>query len=153
MLIYTGMRLASPALIMNTWRQGKERFVPFAVTALAIVFTDLLVGIAIGLSVGLFFILAEQLRQPALRRISPAGAVLTRYALPEHATFLNRANIDRTLAAIPAGSRVEIDGRGTTRFDADVLELLQQFRETARLRDIDYRLVGIPETYVTPSHH
>ncbi len=151
-LIYTGIRLVSPALVRNTWRQGRAQFIPFLVTALAIVFTDLLVGIAIGLGVGLFFILAEQLRQPALRRISPPGAVLTRYALPEQATFLNRANIERTLVAIQPGSRVEIDGRSTVRFDPDVLELLLQFRETARLRDIDYRLVGIPETYVTPAH-
>lgn len=151
-LIYTGMRLASPALVMNTWRQGTAQFVPFLITAVAIVFTDLLVGIAIGLGVGLFFILAEQLRQPALRRISPPGAVLTRFALPEQATFLNRANIERTLVAIPSGTRVEIDGRNTTRFDSDVLELLHQFRETARLRDIDYRLVGIPDTLLTPAH-
>ncbi|HYW31992.1 MAG TPA: SulP family inorganic anion transporter [Gemmatimonas sp.] len=151
-LIYTGIRLVSPTLVMNTWRQGRVQFIPFVVTALAIVFTDLLVGIGIGLGVGLFFILAEQLRQPALRRISPPGAVLTRYALPEQATFLNRANIERTLVAIKRGDRVEIDGRSTIRFDADVLELLHQFRETARLREIDYRLVGIPETYVTPSH-
>jgi anti-anti-sigma regulatory factor len=47
---------------------------------------------------------------------------------------------------------VEIDGRKTTRFDNDALEVLLSFRETARTRNIDYRLVGIPETDVTIAH-
>jgi anti-anti-sigma regulatory factor len=47
---------------------------------------------------------------------------------------------------------VEIDGRKTTRFDYDALEALLEFRKTARSRNIDYRLVGIPETDLTPAH-
>lgn len=151
-LLYTGYKLASPALFKMTWRQGKAQFVPFVVTLVAIVLTDLLIGIAIGLAVGLFFILAEHLRQPALRRVSPPHAVLIQYALPDQATFLSKANIERTLDAIPVGARVEIDGRQTTRFDLDVLEQLHEFSETARSRNIDYRLVGIPAAATTPSH-
>lgn len=142
-LLYTGYKLASPELFRMAWSQGRTQFAPFVVTLVAIVLSDLLVGISIGLAVGFFFILREHLRLPALRVISPPGAVLTRYALPEQATFLNKANIERSLEALPAGSRVEIDGRETKRFDTDVLEQLHEFAETARLRNIDYRLVGI----------
>lgn len=151
-LLFTGYKLASPALFRMAWAQGPSQFTPFAVTLVAIVVTDLLLGIAIGLSVGFFFILREHLRQPALRQVSGHGAVLTRYVLPDQATFLSKANIERTLEAVPPGARIEIDGRNTTRFDPDVLEQLHEFAETARLRNIDYRMVGIPAAETTPIH-
>lgn len=151
-LLFTGYKLASPALFRMAWTQGPSQFTPFAVTLVAIVMTDLLLGIAVGLSVGFFFILREHLRQPALRQVSGPGAVLTRYVLPDQATFLSKANIERTLEAVPPGARIEIDGRNTTRFDPDVLEQLHEFAETARLRNIDYRMVGIPVAETTPIH-
>ncbi len=152
-LLYTGWKLASPSLWASTYRQGMQQFIPFAVTVIAIVLTDLLVGIAVGMLIGLFFILSEYLRQPALSRVSPPEAVLQRYQLPDQATFLSKANIERTLDALPSGARVEIDGRNTRRFDHDVLEILHDFSKTAELRGIDYRLVGVPElTAPSPGH-
>jgi len=152
LLLYTGFKLASPALFKTSWSLGWAQFVPFTVTVIAIVATDLLIGIGIGLSVALFFILAEDLRQPALKIVSMPGAVLTRFQLPDQATFLSKANIERTLSALPAGARVEIDGTNTTRFDYDVLEELHEFSETAKLRNIDYQLVNIPAAATTPTH-
>jgi MFS superfamily sulfate permease-like transporter len=153
-LLHTGYKLASPALWRATYRLGLQQFIPFAVTVIAIVLTDLLIGIAVGMLVGLFFILSEYLRQPALNRVSPPDAVLQRYALPDQATFLSKANIERTLEALPTGARVEIDGRNTKRFDHDVLELLHDFSKTAALRGIDYRLVGVPTlTSASPGGH
>jgi MFS superfamily sulfate permease-like transporter len=143
-LLHTGFKLAAPSLWRVLYGQGWAQFVPFAVTVVAIVLTDLLIGIAVGLLVGLFFILSEYLRQPALNRVSPPDAVLQRFRLPDQATFLSKANIERTLEALPSGARIEIDGRRTTRFDHDVLELLHDFSRTAALRGIDYRLVGVP---------
>ena len=151
-LLVTGYRLAAPSLWGTAWRVGSSHFIPFVVTVLAIVFTDVLRGIGVGLAVGIGFIVVEHLRSPVLSRISPPGAVLTRYVLPEQVTFLSKASIARALNALQPGTRVEIDGRRTTRFDYDALEVLLLFRETARSRDIDYRLVGIPETELTPAH-
>jgi MFS superfamily sulfate permease-like transporter len=151
-LLFTGYKLAAPALWRSAWRVGPAHFAPFAVTILAVLFTDLLRGIAIGTVVGVLFILAQHLRQPALRRVSPPGAVLTRYELPDQVTFLSKANIASALEAVPPGSRVEIDGRRTRRFDYDAVEALLAFRETARSRNIDYRLVGVPEVVTTPAH-
>lgn len=152
MLIHTGFKLAAPKLFRQAWAQGWAQFIPFTVTVVAIVLTDLLVGIGIGLSVASAFILAQYLRQPALRLVSPPSAVLKRYVLPDQATFLAKANIERTLSALPDGARIEIDGSNTTRFDHDVLELLHEFTATAPLRQIDYRLVNIPPLATTPSH-
>ena len=152
LLLYTGFKLASPALFRTAWSLGWAQFIPFVVTVVAIVLTDLLVGISIGLSVAFMFILAQNMRQPALRQISPDGAVLTRFQLPDQATFLSKANIERTLNALPQGSRVEIDGTHTARFDHDVLEQLHEFTQTAKFRNIDYRMVNIPPIATTPSH-
>ncbi len=151
-LLVTGFRLAAPSLWSNAWRLGPSHFVPFVVTIVAIVFTDVLRGIGVGFVVGTAFIVVEHLRSPVLSRVSPPGAVLTRYALPEQVTFLSKASISRTLDGLKPGTRVEIDGRRTTRFDHDALEVLHIFRETAHLRGIDYRLVGIPDTELTPTH-
>ena len=151
-LLFTGYKLAQPALWRAALAIGPSHFIPFAVTIVAVLFTDLLRGIGIGLVVGLVFILVQHLRQPAFTRVSPPGAVLTRYALPDQLTFLSKATIARTLDALPAGSRVEIDGRRTTRFDYDALEALLDFRPTARERGIDYRLVGVPDVQTTPAH-
>ncbi len=152
LLLYTGFRLASPALFRTSWSLGTSQFVPFIVTLVAIVLTNPLIGVTIGLLVAGFFILAQYLRQPALRQVSPAGAVLRRFQLPDQATFLSKANIERTLSALPDGVRVEIDGSNTSRFDYDVLESLHEFTETAKLRNIDYRLVNVPTAAVTPIH-
>jgi MFS superfamily sulfate permease-like transporter len=151
-LLFTGYKLAAPALWRAAWRVGPAHFAPFAVTIIAVLFTDLLRGIAIGTVVGVLFILIQHLRQPVLKQVSPAGAVLTRYELPDHVTFLSKASIARALEAVPPGSRVEIDGRKTSRFDYDALEALLDFRTTARERGIDYRLVGVPDVATTPAH-
>ena len=78
-LIYVGWKLAHPVHLLQAWRIGRDQFIPFTVTIVAILFTDLLVGVIIGLLVGAFFILKEQADAPGLTVLSPPGAVLTRY--------------------------------------------------------------------------
>lgn len=151
-LLVTGFKLTTPALWKSAWRLGWSHFIPFAITIVAILLTDLLKGIAVGFVVGIAFVIAEHMRRPALVQVSPPGAVLTRFVLPDQVTFLSKANISRALEALPRGSRVEIDGRRTSRYDYDALEALLAFRETARSRNIDYRLVGVPDTSLTPAH-
>ncbi len=151
-LIYTGFKLAHPRLFAAAWQTGRRHFLAFTVTVVAILLTDLLVGIGIGLAVGLFFVLLEQSRSPAFTDVTPPGGVLRRLVLPEHVTFLHKADVAETLESIQPGSRVEIDGRQARQLDHDVLELITDFRETARLRQIDLRLVGLPTTPTVPAH-
>jgi len=151
-MLVTGFRLAAPSLWRNAWHLGYSHFIPFVVTIAAIALTDVLRGVGVGFAVAVVFIIAEHLRSAVLSRVSPPGAVLTRYTLPEQVTFLSKPGITRALNDLKPGTRVEIDGRKTTRFDHDALEVLHIFRDTARLRGIDYRLVGIPDTELTPTH-
>lgn len=150
-LLVTGYKLATPSIWRQAWQHGPMQFIPYLATVVAVLLTDLFIGIAIGFAVGIAFVIIEQMRRPAFTRVSPPGTVLTRFELPDQVTFLAKASLRRTLEALPDGSRVEIDGRKTAQFDHDALEVLLGFRETARSRNIDYRLVGIPEQLRAPT--
>jgi MFS superfamily sulfate permease-like transporter len=143
-LIHVGVSLANPRTAREELALGPVHAVPFTVTVLTILLTDLLAGIVVGLAVGVYFILRDHLRSPPFTTISPPGAVLRRLQLHDNLNFLHRAAMLTELQAVPDGSRLELDGRQTRRIDPDVLEVILNFREAARVRDIDYRLVGIP---------
>jgi MFS superfamily sulfate permease-like transporter len=151
-LIYIGFNLTHPRLLQHEWRQGAAQWLPFTVTLVAILLSDLLVGIAIGLSVGFVFVLLDQLRSLGFTVVSPKGSVLTRLKLHEHVSFLQKASLARTLDALPPGSRIEIDGTGCRSIDHDVLEYISDFRQTARVRNIDFRIVGISLPPISFSH-
>lgn len=151
-LLYTGWKLVHPSFLQHAWRQGWRRFTPFLLTMIAILMTDLLVGIGIGIIVGFAFVLLEHQQSPGYSVVSPKGAVLTRLRLNDPVTFLHKASLAATLEALPPSSRIELDGRFTRHIDPDVLELIHEFKETAASRSIDYRLVGIPDASIMPSH-
>jgi MFS superfamily sulfate permease-like transporter len=148
-LLVTGFRLASPKLIRQMWNSGRDQFLPFAITVVAIVFTDLLVGLGIGMAVSLGFILNRQFSRP-FRRIDEKhllGDVLT-IELPDQVSFLNQTAIERVLEGIPRGRHVVLDARRTEYIDPDALALIREYRDVrAPARGIDLVLVGFHEEY------
>jgi MFS superfamily sulfate permease-like transporter len=98
------------------------------------------------------FILFDQLRYPCFSVVSPHGSVLKRVKLQEQVSFLHKASIAQLLDELPVGSRVEVDGSACSHIDHDVLEFLSDFRQTASLRRIDFRTVGVTLPPVSPSH-
>ena len=151
-LIYTGVKLAQPRSVRHTWNQGRTQFLPFLVTVVAILLTDLLIGVLVGLAVGFLFVLFDQLRYPCYTVVSGAGAVLKRVRLHEQVTFLNKASLAQLLDEMPTRSRIELDGSHCRHIDHDVLEFISDFRQTAALREIDFRIVGIALPPISPSH-
>jgi carbonic anhydrase/SulP family sulfate permease len=148
-LVMTGLKLASPKLVKQMWSEGRPQFFPFMVTVVAIVATDLLKGIAVGLLVALGFILHSNLRRP-IRRVMEKhvnGEVL-RIELANQVSFLNRAALERALSAVPRGGHVLLDARATDYIDPDVLDLLDDFRNnTAPARGVEISLVGFKDKY------
>ncbi len=143
-LLVTGFKLASPALIRQMWSKGRSQFLPFAATVVAIVFTDLLVGILIGLAISIAFILHSNLQRP-LRRVMEKhiGGDVLRIELANQVSFLNRAALDRALDAIPRGGHVLIDGRNTDYMDVDVRDMLTDYRqEIAPARGVEVSFLG-----------
>ena len=148
-LILTGYKLANPALIRRWWTQGRYQFIPFAATILGVVFTDLLVGVGIGLAVSVLFLLRENLRSPYFfqRREYKQGDIIHIH-LAQNVSFLNKGAIKTTLENLPPDSYVIIDGSESVFIDHDVLELVREFRDIkASERGIRFELVGFKERY------
>ncbi len=143
-LVVTGYKLSDPRRFVAVYREGPRQFLPFIITVVAVLVSDLLTGITVGMATGFAFILVSNARQQPLIPVGPPGAVLRRYMLVEHLSFLNKAAVVRMLEATPAGSRLELDGRNCRYIDDDVLAVLHDFAETAVDRGIELRMVGIP---------
>ncbi|MGI9470319.1 MAG: carbonic anhydrase, partial [Rubripirellula sp.] len=148
-LLVTGFKLASPALFRQMWSEGRYQFAPFMITLVSIVFTDLLVGILIGLGVSTLFILNSNLRTP-IRRIveTHLGGDVLHIELANQVTFLNRAALMKVLNDAPPGSQILIDARDTDYIDPDVLSLLRDFKvNTAPSRGMKVSLRGFRDKY------
>jgi carbonic anhydrase len=148
-LIFTGWKLANPGLFRSMWAQGVAQFVPFAVTVTAIVFTDLLLGVGLGLATSLAFVLWSNLRAgPQVIKEDHVGGLVHRVELGTQATFLNRAQLATTLAGFRKGEQVVLDARMTDYIDPDVLAQLDEFvKETAPARGVAVSLVGFKDRY------
>lgn len=152
-LIVTGFKLASPTLFKSVYRTGWDQFVPFVVTIVAIIFTDLLKGIGLGMIVGIFYVLRANYKTPYFyhREDHPRGEKI-RLVLSEHVSFLNKASILLTLKHLPGDSVVEIDGTKSEYIDHDVLEIIQDFKQGAVQRNIQVELKGIREVTASAAH-
>ena len=153
-LLLVGYKLTMPALYRSQWRLGREQFVPFIITIAAVLFTDLLKGVSIGLVLGFFFILRDNakagsyLRQEASSEDEGDAPGQLHLRLPEHVSFLNKASIVTTLEQLPTGSRVILDGTRSDVIDHDVLEAIEAFRQAAPARGIELELRGIRQVAV-----
>lgn len=129
-LLVTGIKLASPQLMSQMWNEGKYQFLPFITTILAIVFTDLLTGIIIGLCVSIGFILKSNLRTPMKKIMEKhaTGDQVLHIALPNQVSFFNKASLEETLRAVPRGGHVLLDATSTDYIDPDVLDLFVDFQ-------------------------
>jgi carbonic anhydrase len=148
-LLVTGAKLASPAIVRQMWSDGKYQFAPFAITVVAIVLTDLLVGILIGLGVALSFILYSNFRRPIRRFVEKhLGGNVLHVELANQVSFLNRAALDRTLDSIPRGGQLLLDARYSDYIDPDVLDLIRHFKDRkAPARKIAVSLIGFRSKY------
>lgn len=152
-LLMVGFKLTKPALYKTQWKLGSEQFIPFIVTIIAILLSDLLKGIVVGLAIGVFYILKANYKSPYFfHKEQHHENDIIRIQLSENVTFLNKASIMLTLEHLPENSEVIIDGSKSTFIDYDVLEAIQNFRVHARDKNIKLQLVDIPEVATVDSH-
>ena len=141
-LFLVGYKLAKPMLFKQMYNLGQTHFVPFMVTILGIVFTDLLMGIGMGLTVAVFYVLYNNYKKPYLfQEDKDFKDGVIRLALAEDVTFINKASIQRTLSQIPDNSKVVIDASKSINIDFDVIEIIEEFEVNARHRDIDLTII------------
>ncbi|MHA4843258.1 SulP family inorganic anion transporter [Flavitalea antarctica] len=136
-LIYTGYKLTKVTLYSTYFRKGWDQFVPFVVTVLAILFTDLLVGILIGCCVGLFFVMRSNFKS-AVFVVNDDKNYLFR--LRKDVSFLNKPIIKNKLEQVPEDSFVLIDAARADFIDKDVIEVIEDFMHRAHLKNIKVEL-------------
>ncbi|WP_291400022.1 SulP family inorganic anion transporter [Daejeonella sp.] len=150
-LLVTGYKLANISLFKKMWRNGKDQFIPFVVTVIAIVFTDLLKGVAIGMLVGVFYILRTNLRNPYFFKFEENdGKKVIRIKLAQEVSFLNKAAIQYTLTNLPSESDIIIDGTDSMYIDRDVLEIIHNFKHNAFSKGTIVQIVNIRDNYEVP---
>jgi MFS superfamily sulfate permease-like transporter len=127
-LIMIGLKLASPKVFIHMWKAGKYQFIPFIVTVIAVVATDLLKGVGIGLVVSIIFILKGNMKLAYFfKKEEHQEDEIIRIDLAQEVSFLNKAAIKQTLAHLPRNSKVLIDAADTVYIDYDVLMLIRDF--------------------------
>jgi len=142
-LFVVGYKLATPQLFRRMYKLGPSQFLPFVITILGIVFTDLLVGIGLGLTAALFAILRSHYVNSHFLHMEehqePGQPRHVTLSLAEEVTFLNKGAILKELKAIPAGSVVTIDTSRSVFIDQDVIEIIRDFEQSAAERRIELR--------------
>lgn len=148
-LILVGYKLAKPATFKHFWHLGKFQFIPFVATVVAVVATDLLKGVGIGLAISVFYILQGNMKRAyylSREKLNDADGINIKLA--EEVSFLNKAAIKKTLKNIKSNSTVTIDARGTSYIATDVLEMIQDFANIrAKEEDIEVELLGFKTSY------
>ena len=138
-LLVVGYKLAKPELFVEMYRLGASQFGPFIVTIVAILMTDLLTGVLLGLAVGVVVVLYRNYVNSHTIHIEQMNDAETghvvRIRLAEQVSFLSRGALLRELSNIPHGSRVILDLSRTVEIDYDVLEILSDFEESCVNRE------------------
>jgi MFS superfamily sulfate permease-like transporter len=159
-----GYKLAKPATFVHFWHKGKYQFIPFIATLIAVVFTDLLKGVALGMIISVVFILKGNLKRAyVFRKEEYADGDVIHIDLAQEVSFLNKAAIKQTLNSIPGNSKVIIDAKDTIYIAHDILDLIHEFKSIrAKEERIKVKLKGFKKEYelensednhVTIEHH
>lgn len=148
-LIMVGYKLAKPATLLHFWKRGKYQFIPFIATLLAVVFTDLLKGVALGIIISVIFILRGNMKRAYnFRKDEYQDGDVIHIDLAQEVSFLNKSAIKTTLSEIPENSQVIIDASDTVYISHDVLDLIKEFKQIRAKEDnIKVKLKGFKKAY------
>lgn len=138
-LLMVGYKLAKPALFKQMYKLGWEQFVPFAVTVIVILLTDLLTGITAGMIMGGFYALRRSYRNSHYMKeamTTENGINTYHLVLAEEVSFFNKASVVRELEEIPENSKVIIDCTNSKSIDYDVVELIKNYESNAKSKNI-----------------
>ncbi|AKJ28341.1 SulP family inorganic anion transporter [Caldimonas brevitalea] len=140
-LLQTAFKLAKPALFVAAWKRGPSDWVPFGVTVVAILATDLLIGIFIGLICSLLFVIHANLSD-VMSLTSHDGAYLLR--LNKDVSFFSKSKLRGHLDQVAPGSELIVDGSRCGFIDRDIQEVLDDFVAHAGPRNIKVELRSMP---------
>lgn len=141
-LFIVGYKLAHPSKFLAMYKLGWNQFLPFMITITAILFTDLLRGIGIGLVASIFFILkSNYVKSFWMTTMEEAGRTVHRMTLAESVFFLNKGDIQAALLQVEPGAKLVIDGSDTVHIDQDVIDLFNDFETNAGFQKIEVQRI------------
>lgn len=148
-LLLVGYKLANPKTIKHFWEKGKYQFIPFIATFGAVVFTDLLKGVALGMIISIIFVLKGNMKRAYnFRKEEYHDGDVIHIDLAQEVSFLNKAAIKSTLASVPENSKVIINASDTVYIAHDILDLIKEFKKIrAKEENIKLKLVGFKKAY------
>ncbi len=154
-LLVVGYKLAKPSLFKKMFALGWKQFLPFTVTVIGIVFTDLLMGIGLGLMVGIVVILIKSYQNSHFLHIEDKsnGKHKIVMTLAEEVTFFNKGAILKELDQLPEDTYLTLDVRKTRYLDNDIIEILEDFSEKAKNKNIDIKLISERGTVENPDSY
>lgn len=154
-LLVTGYKLAKISLFTNMYRRGLDQFIPFVVTILAVVFTDLLKGVGIGMVVAIFYILRNNMRNPFGYDLEESnGNKKIKVYLSEEVSFLNKAAIQQSLYNLPKDvTHIIVDGTNSRFIDKDVVEVIKDFEQNATGAGKRVELIDVYDKREVPNIH
>ncbi len=146
-LLHTGYKLAKPELFISLYHKGCNQFFPFVITVVAILATDLLMGVLIGIAVGLYFVIKAHYHA-AISLHHDGG----HYTLMMHkdVSFLNKARLRSILDEVEENSTLTIDASKAKFIDYDIQETLEGFLESAPDDNITVELYGFSKDHILP---
>lgn len=148
-LLLVGYKLANPKTVKHFWEKGKYQFIPFIITFAAVVFTDLLKGVALGMIINIIFVLKGNLQRAyVFRKEEYLDGDIIHIDLAQEVSFLNKAAIKSTLENIPENSKVVINASDTIYISHDILVMINEFEEViSKDMNINVKLVGFKPQY------
>ena len=139
-LIMVGYKLTKAGLFKEMYVKGMDQFIPFILTIIGVLFTDLLKGIGIGLLVSIYFILRRNFQNHFTKSESEGELHIK---LSEEVTFLNKVGIHTLLENAAPQSKITIDASNCKSIDQDILELLEEFKKYGSVhKEIDFQLIN-----------
>lgn len=152
-LFITGYNLAKPKLFKSVFKLGWKQFIPFIITIIVILATDLLIGVSIGLLLSIYFIIRNNFKiEYETTCFTKEGIEHYTIKLNTNVTFLNKVNLQKSLDQIPEDSTLTIDGSESVFIDNDILEIITEYAYKAADRNIELNLKGIEKVEVISAH-
>ncbi|AWN74832.1 SulP family inorganic anion transporter [Legionella anisa] len=142
-LVMIGYKLASPSVFKQMYQMGWEQFLPFIVTVIGIIVNDLLFGIGVGFAVAIFIILRHHYLNAHDTSIVMEKGMVFHVELAEEVSFLNKGSIIHQFRKIPPKSMVIIDSSRSKYIDNDVQEVINNFSENAKTKEITVEMRGV----------
>ena len=142
-LIMTGFKLTKLAIFKEQWKFGFEQFIPFVITIIVMLITDLLKGVCAGLIIAIIYIIRDNIKSSFEINIKTIeNRDVYQLKLPQHVTFFNKGYLINFFGNIKPDSKVIIDGSINTKINRDSKDVINDFISASKIKKLEVELIN-----------